>query len=86
MEFVTDSAEEAQEMREQWLEFDCVAEVVVSNEPGSVSLVRRELPCTENVINGPICEAPYDAAVDLFASLRGGTACPLSNRAKTNKW
>jgi hypothetical protein len=38
LEFMTDSLAEAEEMREQWLAFDCVAEVVVLDEPGWVSL------------------------------------------------
>jgi hypothetical protein len=38
MEFMTDTASEAEEMREQMLAFDCVAEVVVLDEPGLVSL------------------------------------------------
>jgi hypothetical protein len=29
MEFMTDDPSEADEMREQWLAFDCVAEVLV---------------------------------------------------------
>jgi hypothetical protein len=36
MEFITDDASEAEEMREHMLEFDCVAEVV--DEPRWVSL------------------------------------------------
>ena len=38
MEFVTDDASQAEEMRERMLAFDCVAEVVVREEPGWVSL------------------------------------------------
>jgi hypothetical protein len=38
MEFMTDDTSEADEMREQMLAFDCVAEVVVREEPGWVSL------------------------------------------------
>jgi hypothetical protein len=38
MEFMTDDASEAAETREQMLAFDCVAEVVVLDEPGWVSL------------------------------------------------
>jgi hypothetical protein len=34
MEFMTDDTSEADEMREQMLAFDCVAEVVVREEPG----------------------------------------------------
>jgi hypothetical protein len=36
--FMTDSAEEAEEMRQQWLAFDCVAEVSVLDEPGWAKL------------------------------------------------
>jgi hypothetical protein len=38
LEFMTDDSSEAEEMRAQWLAFDCVAEVVVLDEPGWVSL------------------------------------------------
>jgi hypothetical protein len=38
MEFMTDNASEAEELRQQWLAFDCVAEVRVLDEPGWVSL------------------------------------------------
>jgi len=38
MEFMTDDSSEAAEMPEQWLAFDCVAEVLVREEPGWVSL------------------------------------------------
>jgi hypothetical protein len=38
LEVVTDDPSEAEEMREQMLAFDCVAEVVVLDEPGWVSL------------------------------------------------
>ena len=38
LEFMTDDASEAEEMREQMLAFDCVAEVVVLNEPGWAQL------------------------------------------------
>jgi hypothetical protein len=38
LEFMTDSLAKAEEMREQWLAFDCVAEVLVLDEPGWVSL------------------------------------------------
>jgi hypothetical protein len=33
LEFMTDDASEAAEMRELWLAFDCVAEVLVLDEP-----------------------------------------------------
>jgi hypothetical protein len=40
---MTDSLAEAEEMREQWLAFDCVAEVVVLDEPdGSVCSGRAQ--------------------------------------------
>jgi hypothetical protein len=38
MEFMTDNAAEAEEMREQMLTFNCVREVMVLDEPGWVSL------------------------------------------------
>jgi hypothetical protein len=38
MEFMTDDPSEAEEMREEMLAFDCLAEVVVLDEPGWVSL------------------------------------------------
>ena len=38
MEFMTEDSSEAEEMRELWLGFDCVAEVPVSDEPGWVSV------------------------------------------------
>jgi hypothetical protein len=38
MEFMTEDSSEAEEMRVQWLAFDCVAEVVLLDEPGWVSL------------------------------------------------
>jgi hypothetical protein len=38
MEFMTEDSSEAAEMRELWLAFDCVAEVLVSDEPGWVSV------------------------------------------------
>jgi hypothetical protein len=38
LEFMTESAEEAEEMRAQWLEFDCVAEVRVLDDPGWVAI------------------------------------------------
>ena len=38
MEFMTDNASQAEELRQQWLAFDCVAEVRVLDEPGWVSL------------------------------------------------
>jgi hypothetical protein len=38
MEFMTDNASEAEEMREQMLAFDCVAEVVVLEDLDCVSL------------------------------------------------
>jgi hypothetical protein len=31
---MTDDPSEAEELRQQWLAFDCVAEVVVLDEPG----------------------------------------------------
>jgi len=34
MEFMTGDSSEAEEMREKWLAFDGVAEVVVLDEPG----------------------------------------------------
>ena len=37
LEFMTGDAAEADEMRVQWLAFDCVAEVLVLDEPGWVS-------------------------------------------------
>jgi hypothetical protein len=33
LEFMTDDASEADELREQWLAFDCVAEVRILDEP-----------------------------------------------------
>ncbi|MBV8226245.1 MAG: hypothetical protein JO232_13765 [Verrucomicrobia bacterium] len=38
MEFMTDNPSEAEETREQMLAFDCVAEVLVREEPGWVSV------------------------------------------------
>jgi hypothetical protein len=38
IEFMTDDPAEAEEMREQMLAFDCVAEVRVMDEPDWVSL------------------------------------------------
>jgi hypothetical protein len=38
MEFLTDDSSEAEEMREQWLAFDCVTEVLVLDQPGWVSV------------------------------------------------
>jgi hypothetical protein len=38
MEFMTDDSSEAEELREVWLGFDCVAEVRVSDDPGWVKL------------------------------------------------
>jgi hypothetical protein len=38
LEFMTDNPSEAEEMRQQWLSFDCVAEVLVLDEPGWVRL------------------------------------------------
>jgi hypothetical protein len=38
MEFMTDDSSEAEELRELWLAFDCVAEVLLSDEPAWVSL------------------------------------------------
>ena len=38
LEFMTDDPSEAEEMREQWLAFDCVAEVVVLDAPDWVGL------------------------------------------------
>jgi hypothetical protein len=38
MEFMTEDASEAEEIRQLWLGFDCVAEVVVSDEPGWVTV------------------------------------------------
>jgi hypothetical protein len=38
MEFMTDDPSEAEDMREQWPAFDCVAEVLVLDLSGSVSL------------------------------------------------
>jgi hypothetical protein len=38
LEFMTDDRSEAKEMREQWLAFDCVAEVPILDEPGWVPL------------------------------------------------
>jgi hypothetical protein len=35
---MTDDPTEAEEMREQWFAFDCVAEVVVLDEPDWVGL------------------------------------------------
>jgi hypothetical protein len=37
-EFMTDNASEAEELRQQWLAFDCVAEVRVLDELDWVSL------------------------------------------------
>lgn len=37
-EFMTEDAAEAEEMRVQWLEFDCVAEVRILDEAGWVEL------------------------------------------------
>jgi hypothetical protein len=38
LEFMTDDASEAEEMRQQWLAFDCVAEVKILDLPGWVQL------------------------------------------------
>jgi hypothetical protein len=38
MEFMTEDSSEGQEMRDLWLAFDCVAEALVSDEPGWVRL------------------------------------------------
>lgn len=38
LEFMTDDLSGAEEMRGPWLAFDCVAEVLVLDEPGWVSL------------------------------------------------
>ena len=38
LEFMTDDASEAEEVRQHWLTFDCVARVLVLDEPGWVSL------------------------------------------------
>jgi hypothetical protein len=38
LEFMTGDASEAEEMRQQWLAFDCVAQVMVLDEPGWVAL------------------------------------------------
>jgi hypothetical protein len=38
MEFMTDDSAEAAEMRELWLGFDCVVEVLVSDDPAWVML------------------------------------------------
>src|SRR5271165_4562235 len=38
MKFMTDDPSEAEEMREQWLAFDCVGEVLVSELPRWVRL------------------------------------------------
>jgi hypothetical protein len=38
MEFMTDDSSEAAEMRGLWLAFDCVVEVLLSDEPAWVSL------------------------------------------------
>jgi hypothetical protein len=38
LEFMTADASEAEEMREQWLAVDCVAQVMVLDEPDWVSL------------------------------------------------
>jgi hypothetical protein len=38
LEFMTDDPSEAEEMREQMLAFECIAEVVVLDESGWVSL------------------------------------------------
>jgi hypothetical protein len=38
MELIIDDSSEAAEMRELWLAFHCVAEVLVSDEPGWVSV------------------------------------------------
>jgi hypothetical protein len=38
MEFMTEDSSEAAEMRELWLAFDCVAEVLVVDNPAWVSL------------------------------------------------
>jgi hypothetical protein len=38
MEFMTDDPSEAEDMRERWLAFDCVAEVLILDLPGWVSL------------------------------------------------
>ena len=37
-QFMTDDPTEAEEMRERWLAFDCVAEVAVLDEPDWVGL------------------------------------------------
>ena len=39
MEFMTDDSSEAEEMRAQWLAFDCVAEVIVVERDGMGQLV-----------------------------------------------
>jgi hypothetical protein len=38
LEFMTDDTSEAEEVRQHWLTFDCVAKVMVLDEPGWVSL------------------------------------------------
>jgi hypothetical protein len=38
MEFMTEDASEAEELRELWLAFDCVAQVLLSEERAWVSL------------------------------------------------
>ena len=38
MEFMTEDSSEAEELRELWLGFDCVAKVLVSDELGWASL------------------------------------------------
>jgi hypothetical protein len=44
MEFMTEDSSEAAELRELWLAFDCVAEVVVKDEPGWVTCNGRGDP------------------------------------------
>ena len=50
LEFMTDDASEAEEVRQHWLTFDWVAKVLVLDEPARGQFVRRELRCKENVI------------------------------------
>ena len=38
MEFMTEDSSGAEEMRQLWLAFDCVAEVLVSDDPAWVKL------------------------------------------------
>jgi hypothetical protein len=52
----------------QWLAFDCVAEVVVLDEPGCQLVMAQVALYQKTLVSEPFCEALYEEGVGFFVS------------------